>query len=258
MTGHAPPSQVWLFGSEGTLHLEMGEGRLSGGRRTDEGLREIVIEAEKEGGWRVGGGVCERDSGVEKVTHTSFEDGVRYMGVHGGGDAERAGGTGGGVGGVGAFGTKGRWQGGVGCRCAGMRIRWQGGCSSFDRLRMSGWVEREGGSRTAPTRKQVCKRGGGSPSPQPLPGWERGKKGKGNHASPPRAGPCFRRGDEEWGWTWESCDSRWRVGSCLRRNKKGRGNRIPVERFLGCAWNDWLFKGVGGRWVDEMRGGGTG
>ena len=79
VTGHAPPSQVWLFGSEGTLHLDMGEGKLSGGRRTDEGLREIVIEAEKEGGWRVEEEFVNAILGVEKVTHTSFEDGVRYM-----------------------------------------------------------------------------------------------------------------------------------------------------------------------------------
>ncbi len=79
VTGHAPASQVWLFGSEGTLHLDMGEGKLSGGRRTDEGLREIVIEAEKEGGWRVEEEFVNAILGVEKVTHTSFEDGVRYM-----------------------------------------------------------------------------------------------------------------------------------------------------------------------------------
>ena len=31
VTGHAPPSQVWLFGSEGTLHLDMGDGKAVGG-----------------------------------------------------------------------------------------------------------------------------------------------------------------------------------------------------------------------------------
>ena len=79
VTGHASPSQVWLFGSEGTLHLDMGSGKLSGGRRGDEGLREIVIEAEKEGRWRVEEEFVNAILGVEKVTHTSFEDGVRYM-----------------------------------------------------------------------------------------------------------------------------------------------------------------------------------
>ena len=79
VTGHAPPSQVWLFGSEGTLHLDMGAGRLMGGRREDEALREIEITPEKEGSWRVEEEFIRAILGLEKVTHTSFEDGVRYM-----------------------------------------------------------------------------------------------------------------------------------------------------------------------------------
>ncbi len=79
VTGHAPPSQVWLFGSEGTLHLDMGAGKLIGGRRVDEAVREIEIAPEKEGGWRVEEEFVNAILGLEKVTHTSFEDGVRYM-----------------------------------------------------------------------------------------------------------------------------------------------------------------------------------
>ncbi len=79
VTGHAPPSQVWLYGSEGTLQLDMGSGKLMGGRRSDEGLREIEIAPEKEGAWRVEEEFVNAILGLEKVTHTSFADGVRYM-----------------------------------------------------------------------------------------------------------------------------------------------------------------------------------
>ena len=79
VTGHGPPSQVWLYGSEGTLQLDMGEGRLMGGRRTDEMLREIVIEPEKQGFWRVEEEFVNAIRRLEQVTHTSFADGVKYM-----------------------------------------------------------------------------------------------------------------------------------------------------------------------------------
>ena len=57
----------------------MGSGKLMGGRRSDEGLREIEIAPEKEGAWRVEEEFVNAILGLEKVTHTSFADGVRYM-----------------------------------------------------------------------------------------------------------------------------------------------------------------------------------
>src|SRR5207302_2841061 len=53
VTALAPPSEVWIFGTEGTLWLESDARRLSGGRRGDKALSEIPIPAERRIGWRV-------------------------------------------------------------------------------------------------------------------------------------------------------------------------------------------------------------
>ena len=79
ITGLAPADGIWLFGSEGTLWVDSATVALHGGRRGDEALREIEIPPDKQGDWR-----CEEEfiraiRGLEPVTHTSFEDGVRYM-----------------------------------------------------------------------------------------------------------------------------------------------------------------------------------
>jgi predicted dehydrogenase len=79
ITGLAPAPQAWIFGSEGTLRIEADAKRLSGGRRGDKELREIPIPPDKRVGWRVEEEFVNAIRGREKVTHTSFEDGVRYM-----------------------------------------------------------------------------------------------------------------------------------------------------------------------------------
>lgn len=79
VTALAPPNQVWLFGSEGTLRLDADTRRLYGGRRGAAALEEIVIPPERRIGWRVEEEFVNAVRGVEKVTRTSFEDGVRYM-----------------------------------------------------------------------------------------------------------------------------------------------------------------------------------
>jgi predicted dehydrogenase len=79
VTALAPPSEVWIFGANGTLRLEADAGRLSGGRRGDQGLREIPIPAERRVGWRVEEEFVNAIRGREKVSRTTFEDGVRYM-----------------------------------------------------------------------------------------------------------------------------------------------------------------------------------
>ena len=48
-------------------------------RRGDEALSEIVIPPEKQGDWRVEEEFINAIRGLETVTHTSFEDGVKYM-----------------------------------------------------------------------------------------------------------------------------------------------------------------------------------
>ena len=78
VTGLAP-GQVWLFGSQGTLHLNTDTVTLYGGRRGDKQLKELPVPPDKQGGWRVEEEFINAIRGQEKVTHTSFEDGVRYM-----------------------------------------------------------------------------------------------------------------------------------------------------------------------------------
>src|SRR5262249_57746944 len=79
VTGLRAAPRAWIFGSEGTLRIEADAKRLSGGRRNDKELREIPIPAEKRVGWRVEEEFVNAIRGREKVTHTGFEDGVRYM-----------------------------------------------------------------------------------------------------------------------------------------------------------------------------------
>ena len=80
VTGLAPRSEVWLFGSQGTLRLEGPPSlTLYGGRRGDEQLSEIPIPPEKQGRWRVEEEFINAIRGNEKVTRTPFEVGVQYM-----------------------------------------------------------------------------------------------------------------------------------------------------------------------------------
>jgi predicted dehydrogenase len=77
VTGLAGAPEAWLFGSAGTLRFS--ENKLYGGRRGDAELREIDIPAEQAGGWRVEQEFANAIRGLESITHTSFEDGVKYM-----------------------------------------------------------------------------------------------------------------------------------------------------------------------------------
>ncbi len=79
VTGLASGDTVWLFGSEGTLMLDAAAMTLYGGRRGDTELSKIDVPPEKQGAWRVEEEFISAIRGSEKVTHTSFEDGVRYM-----------------------------------------------------------------------------------------------------------------------------------------------------------------------------------
>jgi predicted dehydrogenase len=79
ITALAPPSEMWIFGSEGTLRLEADARRLSGGRRGDRELHEIAIPADRRIGWRVEEEFVNAIRGREKISRTTFEDGVRYM-----------------------------------------------------------------------------------------------------------------------------------------------------------------------------------
>ena len=72
-------SGAWIFGSEGTLHLDITADKLYGGRRGDENLQEISIAPEKAGGWRVEAEFINAIRGKEEIKLTTFADGVKYM-----------------------------------------------------------------------------------------------------------------------------------------------------------------------------------
>ena len=82
--GHAPPTSVTIYGTEGTLKVaEGGPGGspfgLWGGRRRNKRLRRIDIAPEKIGGWRVEEEFVNAVRGLEPVTHTDFATAVKYM-----------------------------------------------------------------------------------------------------------------------------------------------------------------------------------
>jgi len=68
---------VYLFGSEGTLRFF--GGKLYGGKKGDGDLQEIEIPADELGGWRVEEEFVSAIRGEETITHTGFDDGVKYM-----------------------------------------------------------------------------------------------------------------------------------------------------------------------------------
>ena len=79
VTGLAPKDAIWLFGAEGTLYIDIHGQTLMGGRRGSDELSEIEVRPEMTGGWRVEQEFINAIRGEETITHTTFEDGVRYM-----------------------------------------------------------------------------------------------------------------------------------------------------------------------------------
>jgi predicted dehydrogenase len=77
VTGLAGPPTATLYGSDGTLRFSAG--RLLGGRRGDDDLRELEIPPEEEGGWRVEEEFIGAIRGEEQVRLTTFADGVKNM-----------------------------------------------------------------------------------------------------------------------------------------------------------------------------------
>ena len=72
-------SRAWLFGSKGSLCYDLATDQLAGGKRGDSDLEPIVIPAELEGTWRVEEEFINAIRGKEKISHTTFEDGFKYM-----------------------------------------------------------------------------------------------------------------------------------------------------------------------------------
>ena len=79
-TGLQMGQELWLFGSEATIHLTGSPfTTIYGGRRADKELTEIPIAEGMRGGWRVEEQFINAIRGKEQVTHTPFDVGVQYM-----------------------------------------------------------------------------------------------------------------------------------------------------------------------------------
>ena len=82
VAGFMPGPEVSLYGSDGTLRVELlgrDNLRIMGGRRTDKEMKEIAIPADKTYGWRVEEEFIGAIRGEEPVRRTSFVDAVNYM-----------------------------------------------------------------------------------------------------------------------------------------------------------------------------------
>ena len=78
ITGLSPGNQVWLYGSQGTIHLDS-QFNVFGGQRGDSQLSEIPNPPELQQHWRVEEEFVNCIRGNETVTRTPFSVGVHYM-----------------------------------------------------------------------------------------------------------------------------------------------------------------------------------
>ena len=78
VTGLSSGNDVWIYGSEGTLHVD-GAQNVYGGQRGDDKLQEINNPEEGRAYWRVEEEFCNAIRGQEKITRTPFEVGLHYM-----------------------------------------------------------------------------------------------------------------------------------------------------------------------------------
>ncbi|MCH8298785.1 MAG: Gfo/Idh/MocA family oxidoreductase [Chloroflexi bacterium] len=78
VTGLSSGSDVWIYGSEGTLHIDGGL-NVYGGRRGEDKLSEIPNPQDKQAYWRVEEEFCNAIRGTEKITRTPFDVGLHYM-----------------------------------------------------------------------------------------------------------------------------------------------------------------------------------
>ena len=78
VTGLSSGNGVWIYGSEGTLHVD-GAQNVYGGRRGEDKLAEIENPEAGRAYWRVEEEFCSAIRGQEKITRTPFEVGLHYM-----------------------------------------------------------------------------------------------------------------------------------------------------------------------------------
>ncbi len=77
-TGLSPGSQTWIYGSEGTIHVDRRQ-NVFAGRRGDSELTQVPNPREGQAFHRVEEEFINAIRGVEEVTMAPFETGVHYM-----------------------------------------------------------------------------------------------------------------------------------------------------------------------------------
>lgn len=77
-TGHSTGNQTWIYGSEGTIHVD-GQQNVFAGKRGDPGLSEVPNPQEQQAYYRVEEQFTNAIRGTEQVDMVAFETGVHYM-----------------------------------------------------------------------------------------------------------------------------------------------------------------------------------
>jgi predicted dehydrogenase len=77
-TGLSAGNQIWIFGSEGTIHVD-NEQRIFTGRRGEQALAELPNPREQQAVHRVEEEFVNAIRGRERIAMNTFEIGVRYM-----------------------------------------------------------------------------------------------------------------------------------------------------------------------------------
>jgi len=78
VTGLSPGNDVWLYGTDGTIHVD-GQFNVFAGKRGDSQLTEIPNPPDKQDFWRVEDEFVSAIRGTEEITRTPFNVGVHYM-----------------------------------------------------------------------------------------------------------------------------------------------------------------------------------
>ncbi len=77
-TGLSTGTQIWLYGTEGTIHVDQQQ-RIFAGRRGDTQLTEVPNPPEQQAYYRVEEEFTNAIRGQEEITMVPFETGVHYM-----------------------------------------------------------------------------------------------------------------------------------------------------------------------------------
>lgn len=77
-TGHSSGNQTWIYGSEGTIHVD-GQQNVFAGKRGDSALSEVPNPPEEQAHYRVEEQFTNAIRGTELVDMVAFETGVHYM-----------------------------------------------------------------------------------------------------------------------------------------------------------------------------------